>query len=247
MNGEDKLQLVLPQEFRSVALQGAHDDVGHLGRDRGLHILRDRFYWPKMSTDLDEWVTHCDRCIKRKSPTNHRAPMVSISTTQPLELVSMDFLTLEMSKGGFQHILVITDHFTKYAVAVPTKNHTAKTTADAIFYNFISHYGFPYRLHSDQGANFESKVIRELCIMSGMSKSRTTPYHPSGNGLTERMNRTLLEMLGTLEPDCKADWKSEVAPLVHPYNCTRHETTGQSPFQLMFGRQPRLAVDAVLG
>ena len=247
VDDQDRYQLVLPCEFRQLALKCAHNDIGHLGRERGIHILRERFYWPKMNSDLDHWVKSCDRCLKRKSPTNHRAPMVNIVTHQPLELVSMDFLTLELSKGGYQHILVITDHYTKYAVAVPTRNQTAKVTADSLLYHFIVHYGFPQRLHSDQGANFEGKVIRELCTMAGMSKSRTSPYHPAGNGQTERMNRTLLEMLGTLDPSRKQDWKSEVAPLIHAYNCTRHETTGHSPYSLMFGRQPRLAIDAVLG
>ena len=110
----------------------------------------------------------------------------------------MDYLTLEMSKGGYQHILVITDHYTKYAVAVPTRNQTARVTADGLFYNFIVHYGFPKHLHSDQGANFQSSVIKELCRMSGMEKSRTTPYHPMGNGITERINKTVLDMLGSL-------------------------------------------------
>ena len=247
VDDQDQYQLVLPRKFRQLALKCAHNDIGHMGRERGIHILRERFYWPKMNSDLDNWVKSCDRCIKRKTPTNSRAPMVNIITSQPLELVSMDFLTLEISKGGFQHILVITDHYTKYAVAIPTRNQTAKVTADAIFYHFIVHYGFPQRLHSDQGATFEGKVIRELCSMTGMSKSRTSPYHPSGNGQTERMNRTLLEMLGTLDPSKKQDWKSQVAPLIHAYNCTRHETTGHSPYLLMFGRQPRLAIDAVLG
>jgi transposase InsO family protein len=246
-DGKSKYQLVLPKQFRNTALQGAHNDVGHLGRDRGIDILRDRFYWPRMNTELEEWIHKCDRCIKRKTPTNARAPLVSITTSQPLELVSMDYLTLEISKGGYQHILLITDHFTKYAVAIPTRNQTAKTTADALFNGFIVHYGFPRRLHSDQGANFQSSIIKELCKLTGMQKSRTTPYHAMGNGLTERMNRTLLDMLGTLDPTKKHDWKSEVSPLVHAYNCTKHDSTGFSPYFLMFGRQPRLALDVVLG
>jgi transposase InsO family protein len=95
----------------------------------------------------------------------------------------MDFLGLETSKGGYQYILVITDHFTKYALAVPTKNTTARTTAEAFLNNFVVHYGFPKRIHSDQGANFEGKLIKELCELAGMTISRTTPYHPQGNGV----------------------------------------------------------------
>ena len=124
---------------------------------------------------------------------------------------------------------------------------TARTTAEALFNNFIIHYGIPDRIHSDQGANFESKLIKELCNITGMAKSRTTSYHPMGNGLTERYNRTLLGMLGTLEPHQKKNWKAYVGPLVHAYNCTRHESTGYSPYFLMFGREPRLPIDVTFG
>ena len=82
-------------------------------------------------------------------------------------------------------MLVITDHFTRYAIAVPTKNSTAKTTAEAFFNNFVIHYGLPLRIHSDQGPNFESRLLKELCDISGIAKSRTTPYHPMGNASTE--------------------------------------------------------------
>ena len=164
-----------------------------------------------------------------------------------MELVCIHFLSLERSKGGHEHILVITDHFTHYAQAFPTRNQLAKTTAKVLFENFIVHYRFPACLHSDQGRNFESNVIKELCSLAGVDKSRTTPYHPMGNGMVERFNQTLLKMLGTLEEHQKHDWKSFVATLVHSYNATRHDSTGYSPFFLMFGRHPRLAVDAYLG
>ncbi|XP_041369850.1 uncharacterized protein LOC121383818 [Gigantopelta aegis] len=124
---------------------------------------------------------------------------------------------------------------------------TAKTTAETFFNNFVVHYGIPKRIHSDQGANFTGKLMQELCAMLQIDKSRTTPYHPMGNGMCERFNRTLCNMLGTLDPDSKKNWKGHVGPLVHAYNCTRHETTGYSPFSLMFGREPRIPIDLAFG
>ncbi len=143
-------QLVLPEIYRKKALEGLHDEIGHPGRDRTMALLRERFFWPGMASDCDSWIKKCDRCIRRKSDTNTRAPLVNIVTTQPLELVCMDYLTLEPSKG-IGNVLVITDHYTKLALAIPTRNQTAKTTAEAFYENFVLHYGIPSRIHSDQG------------------------------------------------------------------------------------------------
>ena len=209
--------------------------------------MRSRFYWPGLENDVEEKIKNCGRCIRRKTPVKPSAELVNITSSQPMELLCIDFLSLERSKGGHEHILVVTDHFTRYAQAFPTRNQLAKTTAKILFENFVVHYGFPARIHSDQGRNFESSLIKELCSLAGVHKSWTTPYHPMGNGMVERFNQTLLKMLGTLEDHQKQDWKSYVAPLVHAYNATRHDSTGFSPFFLMFGRHPRLAIDAYLG
>ena len=243
----EKFQLVLPQQYHEEVLRGLHDDVGHLGRDKTLGLVRERFYWPKMASSVDQKIKNCWRCTTRKTPTNIRAPLVSIKTSQPLELVSLDYLSLEMSKGGYAYILVVTDHFTKYAQAYATTNQSAQTTANVFFNQFVVHYGFPRRIHSDQGRQFEGQLIKELCKIAGIDKSRTTSYHSMGNGCTERFNKTLLNMLGTLELDKKKDWKRYLAPLVHAYNSTIHDTTGFSPYYLMFGKEPRLAVDVALG
>ena len=247
LNGTDVNQLVLPEVYRDIALQGLHDEAGHQGRDRTMSLVKSRFYWPGMDGDIEKFVKNCPRWIRRKAQGRTSAKLVVVESTYPMDLVCMDFLSLEMSAGGYEHILVITDHFTRYAQAIPTKNQSAKTTARALFDNFICHYSFPACLHSDQGRNFESEVIKELCSIASIDKSRTTPYHPMGNGMPERFNQTLLNMLGTLEDDQKSDWKSYVPSLVHAYNSTRHESTGYSPHYLMFGRHPRLAVDAFLG
>jgi transposase InsO family protein len=240
-------QLVLPPECRDDAMKMLHNEMGHLGRDRVLELARSRFYWPHMKKDIEGWIAECDRCIRRKQPTNQRAALEHLKSERPMELVCIDFLSLEPSVGGYSNVLVLTDNFTKYAMGIATKNQTAKTTARALVDLFVNNYGLPERIHSDQGSNFTSKIIKQMCEILGIKRSRTTPYHPQSNGQTERMNSTLLSMLGTLEYEKKKRWKEYLQPMIHAYNCTRHETTGYSPFELMFGRAPRLPVDIKYG
>jgi transposase InsO family protein len=246
VNDSKVRQILLPKCFRKRVLESLHDHMGHMGRDRTLHLARERFFWPGMARDVDAYVSSCRRCIQRKKPDS-KAPLVPIETSQPLEIVSLDHLSLEPSKGGFQYVLVMTDFFTRYAVAVPVRNLSALTTAKVFFDHFVVHYGIPQRIHSDQGGAFESKIVKELCKLLHVGKSRTTPYHPSGNPVTERFNRTLINMLSTLDVQRKLDWKSQVGPMVHAYNCTPHASTQFSPYFLMFGRHPNLPIDIAMG
>ena len=239
-------QLVVPKLFRERALSGCHDDVGHQGILRTLSLLRERFYWPGMQEEATQYVMCCSRCLRRKTPPQV-APLQPILVTQPLELVHMDYLSLEPSKGNIENVLVITDHFTRYALAYPSKTQTAQATARILWDNFICHYGFPEKFISDQGRNFESDLIKELCKIAGVKKVHTTPYHPQGNGQCERFNSTLCNMLGTLSDEEKSDWKSHLGCMTHAYNCTKHASTTYSPYYLMFGRHPRLPIDIEFG
>ena len=229
-----------------MAISCCHDDVGNQGRMRTFSLLRERFFWPGMQTEAIQHVLKCTRCLRRKTPS-HVAPLQPIHVTQPLELVHMDYLSLEPSKGNIENVLVITDHFTRYALAYPSKTQTAQATARILWDNFICHYGFPEKFISDQGRNFESDLIKELCKIAGVQKLHITPYHPQGNGQCERFNSTWCNMLGTLSEEEKSDWKSYLGCMTHAYNCTKHASTTYSPYYLMFGRHPRLPIDVEFG
>ena len=170
-------QLVVPKAYRARALAGCHDDVGHQGRMSTLSLLRERFFWPGMQEEATQYVVKCSRCLRRKSAPQV-APLQPIYVSQPIELVYMDYLSLESSKGNIENVLIITDHFTRYALAYPIKTETAQATARILWDNFICHYGFPEKFISDQGRNFESDLIKELCKIASVKKLHTTPYHP---------------------------------------------------------------------
>uniref|UniRef100_A0A3P8UAF7 Gypsy retrotransposon integrase-like protein 1 n=1 Tax=Amphiprion percula TaxID=161767 RepID=A0A3P8UAF7_AMPPE len=244
--GKMSFQLVLLEELRFMVFKSLHIDMGHQGIERTLDLVRSRFFWPRMAAEIEARIKSCDRCVRRKALPERSAPLINIKTTRPLELLCMDYLSLEPDQSNIKDILVFTDHFTKFAIAIPTTNQKAKTVAKCLWENFIVCYGIPERLHTDQGPDFESKLIKELCQLAGIIKTRTTPYHSRGNPV-ERFNRTLLSMLGTLENKKKAKWKEHVKPLVHAYNCTRNDVTGFTPYELMFGRSPRLPVDLAFG
>ena len=184
-----------------------------------LDLLQDHFYWTGMTKDSELHIPKCEQCIKFKP---QRAEMENIQTTYPLQLVHLDYLTIKTTEGGKDvHILIITDHFMRYAQALVMSSQTAKCTAQALWDQFVVHCSLPKCIISDQGQNFESDIMAKLCQLAKIQKLHTSPYHPETNGQSERFNSILISMLGTLPPNRKSSWRDMVPILVHVYNCTR--------------------------
>ena len=211
-----------------------------------LDLMCDRFFWPCMAVQAKEHLRKCHPCLafKVRQP---KAPLKNIVATHPLELVHLDYLCLEPGKGQDENVLVVTDHFTRYIQVYVTRTQTAQMTVKTLWDKFIVHYGLPEKILTDQGQNFESQFLADLCELMGMQKIQTSQYNWQTNGQCERFNFTLINMPGTLPKEQKSEWKNHIGMLVHAYNCTQNSATGYSPYYLMFGRQPCLPVDVTLG
>ena len=151
---------------------------------------------------------------------------------------------LPMSSGN-KHILVIGDHFTKWYEAIPLPDQTAVTTANALVDHWISRFGCPHSLHSDQGRNFESKLFEHLMQLLDVDKTRTTPFHPQSNAVIERKNKTLQNMLAKCIIEEQSNWSQQLPYVMMAYRSSVHESTGYTPQFLVLGQELSLPLDCM--
>ena len=192
-----------------------HDSTAgaHLGIGKTMYKVRERFFWYAVRRDVEEWCVSCEICCSRKM--SHRrawAPMKQYNVGLPMERIAIDFmgpLPRTNAPPGItpkRYLMVVGDYFTKWTEAIPLENIEAKTVARALIDNFISRFGVPLLRHTDQGATFESQLFQEMCQILGIKKTRTTKARPQSDGMIERANRTILNMLSAFVSEHQRDW-----------------------------------------
>ena len=246
--GDSKtLQLVLPQEWREEVLNMLHDNIctGHMGITRTIARVRSRFYWVGFKQDVVNKCNSCQVCQARKMPTTPlKAPLKPYIVGMPMERVQIDIVTpLPESYSGNKHILSLTDCFTKWIECFPLRAITAKAVASTLVNQFISRFGIPREIHTDQGSQFESELFREMCSLLGIDKTRTTAFHPAGDGLIERAHRTLEDMLSKYVEKNQRNWDEALPLILMAYRSSKQESTTMTPSLMMLGREIELPVD----
>ncbi|CAL9699311.1 unnamed protein product [Knipowitschia caucasica] len=233
--------LLVPSSMQKEILQSCHNPPysGHLGEAKTLQRVRQSYHWYGMGRDVQLFVKRCPHCsaCKTAGPTK-RAKLQSYQVGAPMDRVHLDILgPFPVSSSGNKYILVIIDQFTRWVEAFPVPDQGAETTARKLVYDFVAKFGTPLELHTDQGRNFESLLFRNVCKLLQITKTRTTPYHPSSNGQVERFNRTLLQMLRCYVNRNQKNWDEQLPLLTAAYRSSRHAVTGFTPNRLMLGRE----------
>ena len=230
---EDILLFVLPKAHWVPTLNSYHRYAGHQGCNCTLSLLWECFWWLRMINQMQQSIKSCVQCWQHDSNLP-KAPLHPILTTTPLDLLHVDFTSIEMPMElnklpRVANVLVFQDHFMQHILACMTPDQTAKTIGKFLYQDYISIFGAPGRFLSDWSANFMSSSINKLCNIPSMKKLQTMPYHPQTNGLVERSHQTIMRMIGKLEEGKKANWPGHLTEIVHAYNATQSAVTGYSP------------------
>lgn len=248
---EKILALCLPKSMRKDALENFHDSpsMGHLGIRKTYHKIRKRYFWPKIHANVINYVQSCHACNARKTDTQQQVgklqPLPPVS--RPFKRIGMDKLgPLPQSLDGNKYIFVVTDYCTRTVIAKATPNGTASEAAKFFLHDVILRYNAPKEIVTDRGTEFCNELFKSVTDLWSAIHRRTTAYHPRTNGLTERFNKTIADMMSHYVSEKHDDWDRYLPFLVHAYNTASHDTLGYSPAELLLGFTPDEVPDVAL-
>lgn len=236
-------QLVVPKSVRQSILNGFHEDSSHPGFHRCYLSIRRKYFWKNMYADVKRHIVSCQNCQQCKYPVNlNRAPLQPLEPKQIFGRWSVDILKLPRSKEGYNYILLCVESLTRWPEAIPLKDQSAQTIAQALFREIFTRYGPPKTLLSDRGPNFMSSIVAELSQLLGVKRIHTASYNPKCNGACERYNRSIWQAL-RLHCKHQEDWADFIPAILFSFRAMTSANLDYSPFFLMFGKEMTFPVD----
>lgn len=247
-----RLCLVVPTLLRDHVLHYCHDvkTAGHLGVIKTQERVRQHFFWRSMRDDVYLYVQSCAVCNQNKkpSPKHPRASLGRYHAGFPMERIHLDILgPFNESSQGNVYILMMIDQFTKWLELAALPKQDAESCAYQFLVHFVTTFGCPLEVHTDQGRNFDSNLFKAMCSVLEISKTRTTPYHPCSNGQIERYNQVVVQMVRCFLEGQNREWDKHLPFLAMALHATVQRQTGFTPNMLMLGREVLQPVDLMLG
>ena len=248
INHRTKKVLVCPQAMRHKIVWDTHR-LAHAGIMKTLARIRLDWYWPGMTTEIRRLLRTCEICQAAK---HSNAPTTTgkrrLFAGRPWQILAVDLVgPMPRTPRGNAWILVLTDHFSRWQDAIPLPDATAPVVARTLDDRVFSYFGLPEVIHTDQGAQFESDLMQSLCRLWKVTKTRTTSYHPQGNSVVERHNKTLGDSLRTLLMGSdQEEWDLLLPQIMRAFRGTPHTTTGETANYVMLGREVRLPDQLIL-
>ena len=226
-----------------------HDDklAGHFGPLKTYQRIHERYFWPDMRKQIYDFVQTCDTCQRRGRPTKRPEPLHPLPVGQPFDRVGIDLLgPLPKTNSGNRFVIVATDYLTKWPEACPVPDASAIPVAQFLYEHIITRHGAPKELLSDRGTSFVNQVIAHLSDQWNFRQTLASAYHPQTNGLVERYNKTLAETIAKSSFRKPFEWDELIPSALFAYRTTRHATTKQTPFYLMYGREATYPIETAL-
>jgi len=246
---EIQSQLVVPHQIRKKLFEMVHAGPlsAHLGMQKTYLQMKLAYYWPGMKRDITHWCKQCSVCAQCKGPpTRRQGKLQKVITGAPLDIVAVDILSgLPQTPDEMKYILVLRDYFTKWGCAFALPDAEASTCMRAMYDGFFAHFGLPRQIHSDLGRNFESNLFHELCTLVGTTKSHTTAFHPQSDGQSERLIKSVIQMLKAVAEENPTTWPKRLPTIMAAYRMSIHKTTGVTPNMAMLGREVLLPATLV--
>lgn len=243
ISGDPIVQVVLPEKFRTSVIHTAHDNIaGHMGIKKTYHRVLQHFFWPHVKHDVSKYIRTCHVCQVTRKPNQSLKPVPLCpipAVSQPFDHLLVDCVgPLPRSKSGCSYLLTIMCQSTRYPAAYPLWSITTKSVVKAIS-EFISVFGIPKVIQTDQGSNFTSRLFCQVLKQLNVTHNMSSAYHPQSQGALERFHQQLKSLLRAYCTELKADWQEGLPWLLLAAREVVQESTGFSPNELVFAHTVR--------
>ena len=246
-SGQKFLALVISKSQKYTVLVEAHDKLGHQGNTHTYSLMKHQYYWKGMNKDIRKYIANCTLCHREKAKVQAYPLQMTEIPDRPFDKIAIDLVTAcKMSNFGNKHILTITDHLTGWPEAFPILDKLADTIVSTFIYQYLPVHMCPQYILYDNSTEFKNNLMDQVLKQLGIEGIFSTPYHPQSNRKLEVFHKYLKPNLKKLCEKDPSNWDKYINQVLASYRVTLNLATAETPFFLVFERDPNLPFHQLL-